>query len=227
MDPEDLIDNTAGALGIAATLALSPLLRPLYARWGASDDEVDAALPGDAIVPAPTLQSTRAIAIAAAPAEVWPWLVQLGYGRGGLYSYEGLENLIGCDMVNADAILPEHQHLAPGDRIRMGPPGYPSFRVVDLVPAGHLVLQACDPKTDAPGEMSWVFVLRPTDAGSRLIVRGRLHFVPDALSVMTWRVVTDPVWFVMERRMMIGIRDRAERRHEALGVGVPELMAST
>lgn len=220
-----MLDNTAGALGIAATVALSPLLRPLYARWGASDDEVAAAMPGDAIVSTPTLQSTRAIDIAAAVADVWPWLLQLGYGRGGLYSYEGLENLIGCDMVNADTILPEHQHLAPGDRVRMGPPGYPSFRVVDLVPAAHLVLQACDPKTDAPGDMTWVFALRPTDTGARLLVRGRLRYEPDALHVMTWRVVTDPIWFVMERRMMIGIRDRAEGRRERVGLGVHDLVA--
>lgn len=214
MHPEDVFDNAAGAVGIAATVALSPLLRPIYARWGATDDEVDAALPGDAIVPAPTLHSTRAIAIAAAPADVFPWIVQLGHGRGGLYSYEGLENLIGCDIVNADAILPEHQHLAPGDLVRMGPPGYPCFRAVDVVPGAHVLLQACDPRTEQPGEMSWLFLLRPTDTGCRLIVRARLHFSDRAADVLAWRVFTDPIWFVMERRMMIGIRDRAERRTE-------------
>lgn len=224
MHPEDVLDNAAGALGIAATVALSPLLRPLYARWGATDDEVAEALPGDAIVEHPTLQSTRAIDIAATPADVYPWLVQLGYGRGGLYSYEGLENLVGCGIVNADAILPEHQHLAPGDLVRMGPPGFPCFRVVELVPSGHLILQACDPKTEEPGAMSWQFLVRPTAGGCRLIVRGRMHFTDSAADVLTWRVFTDPIWFVMERRMMIGIRDRAERRSERVGLAAHDLV---
>lgn len=225
MHPEDVIDNAAGALGIAATVAFSPLLRPLYSRWGATDAELAEALPGDAIVPTPSVHSTRAIDIAAAPADVWPWLVQLGYGRGGLYSYEGLENLVGCGIVNADAILPEHQHLAAGDLVRMGPPGYPCFRVALVVPCGHLVLQGCDPKTEAPGDMSWAFVLRPTDAGCRLLVRGRMHVAPSVADVVVWRVFTDPIWFVMERRMMIGIRDRAERRSERVGLAVSDLVA--
>lgn len=224
MDPEDVLDNAAGALGIAATVAFSPLLRPLYARWGATDEEVAAALPGDAIVPHPSLQSTRAIDIAAAPADVWPWIVQLGYGRGGLYSYEGLENLVGCGIVNADAILPEHQHLAAGELIRMGPPGYPCFQVVDHVPARHLALQALDPKTGAPGEMSWLFLVAPTERGARLVVRGRMRVADRAADVLLWRVFTDPIWFVMERRMMIGIRDRAERRGERVGLSAEDLV---
>ena len=217
MHPEDVLDNAAGAVGIAATVAFSPLLRPIYARWGATDDEVAEALPGDAVVPAPTLQSTRAIAIAAAPADVFPWIVQLGHGRGGLYSYEGLENLVGCGIVNADAILPEYQHLAPGDLVRMGPPGYPCFRTLDVVPGAHVLLQACDPKTEAPAEMSWLFLVRPAEGGSRLIIRSRMRVGDGAADVLAWRVLTDPVWFVMERRMMIGIRDRAEHRYQRSG----------
>lgn len=205
------LDDVAGAAAIAATVILSPLLRRWYARWGATDAEVGAALPGDAIVAAANMRSTRAVAVAAPPEAVWPWLVQLGHGRGGLYSYEGLENLAGCRIVNADRILPEHQRLAVGDLIRMGPPGYPLFRVVELAPARHLVLQACDPRTEAPAPMSWSFVLRPAGAGCRLIVRGRFHVGRGVGQCVLWRVFTDPIWFVMERRMLRGIRERAER----------------
>lgn len=211
MQAREVLDNVAGALGIAVTVLLSPILRAIYARWGASDEEVAAALPGDSLVPGARLCSTRAIEIAAPTLSVWPWLVQLGQGRGGLYSYAGLENLAGCRIVNADEILPEHQRLAVGDEIRMGPAGYPVFRVVDLAPERHLVLQALDPKTGAPGDMSWVFVLRPTAAGCRLVVRGRLRVGAEVAQFVIWRAITDPLWFVMERRMLLGIRARAER----------------
>lgn len=211
MRPIDLLDNLAGAAAIAGTVVLSPLLRRAYARWGAHDEELAEPLPGDAIVVDATLRSTRAIDIAAEPADVWPWLVQLGQGRGGLYSYQGLENLAGCRITNAEQILPEHQQLAIGDSIRMGPPGYPLFRVAALAPGQHLVLQALDPRTGAPGDMSWAFVLRPTARGCRLLVRGRINTGHGLGAFMLWRVATDPIWFVMERRMLLGIRARAER----------------
>lgn len=210
MRSRDILDNLTGAAAIAGTVLLSPLLRRAYARWGASDEELAEALPGDEVVAGATLHSTRAITSAAAPSAVWPWLVQLGQGRGGLYSYQGLENLAGCRIENADRILPGHQRLAIGDPIRMGPPGYPWFRVVALVPEQHLVLQACDPKTGAPGDMSWAFVLRAAARGSRLLVRGRMRPGAGIGEFLLWRVFTDPIWFVMERRMLLGIRERAE-----------------
>lgn len=115
------------------------------------------------------------------------------------------------EVVNADRILREHQELAVGDEIRMGPAGYPRFRVVELARERHLVLQACDPRTGAPGPMSWAFVVRPDGEGSRLIVRGRIQPGRGAAEFLIWRVFTDPIWFVMERRMLLGIRARAER----------------
>lgn len=212
MRPLEILDNCTGAAAIAGTVLLSPLLRRAYARWGASDEELAEALPGDEQVPDATLHSTRAITISAAPSAVWPWLVQLGQGRGGLYSYQGLENLAGCRIENADRILPEHQRLAVGDPIRMGPPGYPWFRVAALAPEQHLVLRACDPKTGAPGGMSWAFVLRATTGGCRLLVRGRMRIGAGPGEFLVWRVFTDPIWFVMERRMLLGLRERAESR---------------
>lgn len=95
--------NTAlGAVQVAAMLLTAPLSRLWYNRWGATAEECEKALPGDELVPHPRIASTRAITIQAPPAAVWPWLVQMGQGRGGLYSYDGLENLIGCDIHSAD-----------------------------------------------------------------------------------------------------------------------------
>lgn len=211
MDAREWLDNIAGAAAIAGSVIASPLLRRWYSRWGATDEEVVGALPGDAIVGDANMRSTRAITIAAAPEAVWPWLVQLGHGRGGLYSYQGLENIAGCEIENADRILPDHQRLHAGDLVRMGPRGYPLFRVAELAPARHLVLQGLDPTTEAPGPMSWAFALRPDRAGCRLLVRGRFRVDRGVGPFVLWRVFTDPIWFVMERRMLLGIRERAQQ----------------
>lgn len=201
-----------------AVSLLSPLLRPRYNRWGAADDEVTAPLPGDELVAAPALGYTRAITIDAPVPDVWPWLAQIGHGRGGLYSYDGLEKLVGCRMHSADAVLPEHQGLRPGDVVRLGPDGYPSFRVHEVEPPTTLVLlSAGSVPTSRPGAtgveepvVTWQWVLRPTDEGrgTRLLVRQRLRCLPSQRLV--WRIV-EPIGFVMERRMLRSLAQRAER----------------
>jgi hypothetical protein len=118
------LENIGGAFAIASALIFSPLIREWYNRWGATDKEVSRSLPGDELVPNPQLVSTRAITINACPEDIWPWLMQLGQQRGGLYSYELLENLARCDMRNADRIIPEFQPLKIGDEVRLGPQGY-------------------------------------------------------------------------------------------------------
>ncbi len=161
---------------------------------------------GDEFVPDPVLKSTRAITIQAPAAEVWPWLVQMGQGRGGLYSYERLENLGGCDMHNADHILPEHQHLVVGDKVRLVPEGRePYFLVSAIEPGQAIVLGGDDPPT------TWAFALQPIDdSSSRLIIRWRQDYEPNFGNVLGWRVFVDPITFVMERKMMQGIKVRAE-----------------
>jgi hypothetical protein len=98
---------------------------------------------------------------------VWPWLAQIGQGRGGLFSFDGLENLVRCDIHSVDRILPQHQDLAARDLIRMGPPGYPCFRVDAVDPPEALVLVGADPKpphaaaqADSPaGNSTWQWQL--------------------------------------------------------------------
>ena len=212
----------AGGAQVLAVLVLAPLLRRRYNRWGARPAEAEGALPGDGLVTTPGLGYTRAITIDAPMADVWPWLVQIGQGRGGLYSFDGLENLVGCRIHSADTVLPEHQAVRPGDLIRLGPDGYPSFRVAEVDPPTTLVLLSAGPEpADGTGgdetRATWQWVLRPADGGcrTRLVVRQRLR-CPRSQRWM-WRAV-EPVGFVMERRMLHGIRQRAERRRHGGGV---------
>jgi len=96
----------------------APLLRGRYNRWGATTSEVTAPMPGDELVPHPRLGYTRAITVNASPETVWQWLVQIGQGRGGLYSFDGLENLARCNIHSVDRIVGEHQQLSVGDLVR-------------------------------------------------------------------------------------------------------------
>ena len=130
-----LVEEGLGALAVGLTVLASPLLRPWYSKWGATEAETMKSLPGDEQVPNPNMVNTRAITIEAPVATVWPWLVQMGQGRGGLYSYERLENLVGCEMHNADEILPEYQELMVGDMVRLseGDEG-PHFVVTAVYP---------------------------------------------------------------------------------------------
>lgn len=201
-----IIEESLGAVAIAGTILASPFLRPWYSRWGATEAEVKKRLPGDEQVPQPNLESTRAITIQASMVRVWPWLVQMGQGRGGLYSYERLENLVGCGMHNADRIIPDHQHLAVGDKVRLSQDeNTPYFVVTAIEPGRAIILGGDDPPT------SWGFILEPIDeASTRLISRFRQNFEPTPGNILAWRVFTDPITFVMERKMLQGIKARAE-----------------
>ncbi|WP_280496903.1 hypothetical protein [Nocardia asiatica] len=104
------------------------LLRERCLDWGADAAEVHRSMPGDELLPAPDIVATRAITIAAAPEQIWPWLAQIGPGRGGAYTYDWIENLLGLDMHSAETILPRFRNLAVGDSFALGPRG-PRMRV--------------------------------------------------------------------------------------------------
>lgn len=197
---------------VAATIVLLLVIyhqgvRPWYRRWGTIGDEAKRRLPGDELVVRPQDRSTRAIRIAASPEAVWPWLIQMGHGKAGLYSYEGLENLFGCDLHNADHLVAKWQFLKVGDRLALGPQGYPSFDVVRLEPPRLLVLKAGDATTVS----TWAFVLVPDGAGTRLLVRSLRHYPLTVGNRLMWRGLVDPAHFVMERRMLQGIKERVEK----------------
>ena len=187
-------------------------LRPWFLGWGATPNELTKSLPGDEIVGRPMSECTRAITINAAPEKVWPWVAQIGQGRGGFYSYAWLENVVGCRIVNADRIHPEWQDPKPGDVVRLHPDA-PPVPVAIVQPDHALVLgaQAGLAKPFVPS-VSWAFILEPAGAGrTRLLIRWRSSFQPTALSYLTNKYALEPIHFIMERRMMIGIKERAEQ----------------
>ena len=201
-----IIEEGLGALAIAGCILTSPLTRSWYSKWGATSAEVQMALPGDDIVPNPVLQSTRAISIDATADKILPWLVQMGQGRAGLYTYERLENLVGCDMHNADRIIPEYQEIKVGDKVRLVPEGSDLYFTVSAIEPGRaMILGGDNPPT------TWGFILVPSGGKStRLIARWRQGYEPTPGNVIMWRLITDPITFVMERKMLQGIKVRAE-----------------
>jgi hypothetical protein len=156
--------------GVAVAVALlSPIARRWYLTWGATRQEVTGALPGDELIPDPDLLSTRAVTIDAGASSVWPWLVQMGSGRGGAYTYDWIENLFGLDMHSADEILPQFQHLAAGDVLPLGPKG-PGMRVKVCEPGRTLVFHSTDELTLAVNELT-TNTLQHTTGGGDLRVR--------------------------------------------------------
>jgi hypothetical protein len=196
------------AVGLLAGAGYRYAVRPWYLRWGATPAEAARALPGDELLPPSATQATRAITIAAPPSAVWPWLAQMGQGRGGLYSYDWLENLAGCDIHSADRIVPEFA-LQAGDQMRLGPEGYPFFTVIEMQ-ADKALLLAGGEDVPAQTESTWLFYLEPLGENqTRLLIRSRGDQEPTLMSRVMWGIV-DPINFVMERKMMLGIKERAE-----------------
>jgi len=220
---------------LVAAVALAAARR-ISLGWGASPDERRCVLPGDELVPYPDLEATRAIMIDAPASDVWPWLVQIGQGRGGFYSYDRLEDLARLGIRSADTVVPHLQGLAPGDTVRLSDqvrlvvaaldPGHalvlsgaPSTSAVraslKIAPAGEDDSPAPGGKALAtapptmPYEYSWSFVLFPVDDRScRLVVRERYGYTS------AWAaLLAEPVEWVsllMTQKMLRGIRDRAE-----------------
>lgn len=218
-----LLENLFGAFFIAFALIARPFLKNWMYTWGATPAETQRALPGDARVPRPKVRTTRAITIHAPAEAVWSWVAQVGQERGGLYSYQRLENLGGCQIRNANQIVPEWQDWQPGDVMRLGPKGYPLFKLVEIEPGRTLVFAGADPKTEVAGEWrdpmpptyvvsSWTIMLEPVDARTtRLIMREQVDYAPaNFANWLVWVALAYTIDFVMMRKMLLGIRARAE-----------------
>lgn len=206
---KNVIESLDGAARIGFAL-VTPMLRRWRVRWGATAAEVKMLLPGDHFVLKPRWTYTHAVTVHAPAAEVWRWLVQLGYGRGGLYSYQGLENLIGSDMLNVERIVPELQTLNVGDEIRIDA-RVPPLPVALVEPERALVLHG-EPDNTGQFNHSWGFYLLPVDDHTtRLISRARTYYAPTLPNKLAWGpLLMEPIGFVMERRMLLGIKQRAE-----------------
>jgi hypothetical protein len=192
--------RAAGAL--AACAAVNALARDWYLHWGATAEERDAPLPGDDF--AARISSTRAVTINAPVEKVWPWLVQIGQDRAGFYSYDLLEQLVLADIHNGDEIVSGWQELAAGDTVRLASKlvygDGPLLRVLAIEPGHYLVLE------------HWgAFVLQRIDERTtRFLIRTHANqrtTIGKAAEVL----LLDFIHFVMERKMMLGIKARAEK----------------
>lgn len=210
-----VIGGIAAAAGAAAVYV--KFVRPWYLRWGASDQELRRVLPGDALVHKPRINYTRAITIQTPVEQVWQWVIQIGQNRGGLYSYEWLENLVGSNIHNAEYVMPRYQNPEVGDYITLYPNG-PAYGIAELSAPRSLVLQTVNFDTGEFTESvahdgihgTWSFTLeRRVDNTTRLIVRARLDYEPSLPAKVLWGLI-EPINFVMERKMLQGIKERAE-----------------
>ena len=177
------------------------LLREPILTWGASAAEAAARLPGDELLEDADGIATRAIGIDAPPSAIWPWLTQMGPSpRGGAYTYDWVENLLGLNMHSADRILPEFQHPQVGDTI-----GFGSNRMrVERVEPEHVLSWRSE-----DGNWVWTFVLEARDGSTRLISRNRFRL--PTLAARLGMLPMEPASLVMERKMLRGIKQRAEK----------------
>ena len=192
-----------GVLALAALYWF--LMRRWFGRWGTTASDLTRTMAGDAAAVDPTYSATLAITVGARPEHIWPWLVQMGYQRGGLYSYDSLDRLFGyLDRPSADAILPQFQQLAVGDEVPIG--RGQGFPVTAIEPYRALVLSG----TGDGFAWAWQFGMYSLDEQrTRLLSRNRVRVPPSVGSWLFMRVI-EPAAFLMTRRMLLGLKHRAE-----------------
>jgi len=201
----------------ALVIAFFAVVRPWYQCWGASDAEAWRTLPGDQIVVAAITQQTRAITIDAPADRVWAWLAQIGQDRSGFYSFDSLENLIGCRMPAGEVLRPDLQQWRVNQRLWMCSPdeaggvGYATLRVFEPGRVLGFGTRASFAAPNSPDDGSWTFVLEPIDqTHTRLYVRSRAAGGRQLLGARFDKPIFEPLHFAMERRMMVSLKQLAE-----------------
>jgi len=199
-----------------AIVVYAVMVYPWISRWGATALETADRYPGDELVSEPRFRTTRAVTINAAPEKIWPWLLQLGVDRGGMYSYDWLENLFGLKVHSTDRIVAEWQDLQPGGFIRLTPSAYaiqpgPGLHVTEMVAPRSLVgCFGMEGPPPAACTSSWQIILEPASSGAtRLILRSHTA-APGILPAAFGKAFQFPVW-IMEQGMLRGIKARVER----------------
>jgi hypothetical protein len=210
--------------GLSVAAAYWFPVRHWFSRWGTTPEELARVMPGDALIPNSTEMSMQAVTVNAPPEDIWPWLVQIGYQRGGLYSYDWLDRLFGfLDRPSATCILPEFQQLAVGDKIPWDRTGT-ELTVGVLEPLRTLALSY-----QVRGFVwVWQFGLYPLDEQrTRFVTRGTERVPNTPLWWLGMRVM-EPASFIMTRRFLLGVKERAEGlRAPAPAQAVPPRTAST
>jgi hypothetical protein len=204
-----------GIVTAAAVVAMAffGLYRPWHLRWGATREELARRMPGDEIVNRPFFNATRVVTINARPEDVWPWIVQIGFGRAGWYSYDLLDNL---GRHSAERIVAELQHIEVGDLVPLGPGDASGMFVKEFV-LNRSVLWW----TGKDGQTTWAWGLYPTSDGAiRLVTRVRAPFSWRQPLSAVWIVLDEVADFPMMRKCLLGIKRRAEAQ-PALDVRLP------
>lgn len=187
------------AVGVIGAVFVYVVYRPWALHWGASDEEIARAMPGDKLLSDPTFDATRAVTINAAPAEIWPWIVQMGYKRAGFYSYDRLDN---DGVPSAEHLIPEYQQLEIGDSIPLSEHGF--VTVTTMEPDSSMLWEYRGHDTTTVFTWAWGLY---SQAGqqTRLVTRLRWH-APGLRS----RLMLDLIEIVMMRKCMLGIKQRVE-----------------
>lgn len=214
----DVGDGVVGALGILLDIA-TPFLRGMRSHWGLDEEEANRRYPGDDLLQSPTWGWTHAVEIDSPAERVWPWIAQVGQDKGGFYSYQWLENLAGCEIQNADRVHAEWTHPKVGDALKVHPKA-PAMRIAAVEPGRFLVAfsgtdqsAGAPPKGDPRVAVTWLFLLEPIGEGRcRFISRYRAA-CGDRLAdhLMFGPTLIEPVGFAMDRRMLLGVKERAEK----------------
>lgn len=193
----------AAALMLGGSVGFLGWYRPWQLAWGASSAEVSQPMPGDDVVPCPTFSATRRVTVASPPAAIWPWIMQIGFGRAGWYSYDLLDNL---GRRSADNLIPELQHLEVGDLVPLGPGKNSGMRVKEIEAGRSMVWW--DEKLRLT---TWTWQLTPMPGGTtRLVTRVRSRCAWRHPSTAVWRLLSEVADFPMMRRCLLGIKRRAE-----------------
>jgi len=200
------IDALTGATLMVVCIFLRPLLRPWYSIWGATESELKQTLPGDEYVNDPGASYTQSITMNAPASSIWPWLVQLGQGKAGFYSYELLENIIGCQIHNATSILPEHQNIKVGDGLLMHPEA-PALPVAIIEPGKTL---AYGGRVDKQTSNVWVFSLDQQGQVTRLVTRWMFEYGHGFKHRLGYGWLLEPIAAVMQRKMLVTLRELVE-----------------
>lgn len=210
-------ENVIGAGSIIFNIA-APWLRDWRTSWGASPEDIKRYFPGDELVPEPNWSYTHAITINAPQTAVWPWIVQIGQKRGGFYSYQGLENLLGCQITNVDRTINKFQFMRPTDKIYLHPQAPPltvrSMRRYYwfVLQGGNLIGATQATGNEITANLTWTFYLQKIDnTTTKLITRGRYAYGRGLVNSLSYGpYLIEPIAFVMERKMLQGIKRRAE-----------------
>jgi hypothetical protein len=203
---------TLDTLSAVPIWAVSPIVRRWHMRWGATEAEVAGAMPGDDVVPRAQFNATRAISIDAAPNDVWPWIVQLGYRRAGFYTYDQVDN---AGEPSADRIIDEYQDLKVGDEIPMWHEshGLAIAYIVDSFEVPNWMLWVHRPNEGERPDSTWSWRLDTSpNGGTRLVTRMKQDYRWETPRLALFNLVLMEFGdFAMERRMLRGIKVRAER----------------